>query len=192
MTYSHELKNHLLEVAHKSIEYGLATGMPLAIAVKQEPSELSQSRATFVTLTSKGELRGCIGMLEAHRPLIQDVTENAFAAAFHDPRFPPVTRDEFNNLEISISILSPSEEIFFPDETTLLQQICPGVDGLILAEGHKRGTFLPSVWKDLPNKTQFLKHLKRKAGLAENYWSPALRVWRYTTESFSNTATTSM
>ena len=144
--------------------------------------ELKEERATFVTLTIHGNLRGCIGMLEACRPLAEDVAENAVSAAFHDPRFPPLSEDEFEQLEIHISILSPPEEMIFSSEDDLLEQIRPGTDGLILQEGFQRGTFLPSVWEELPETEIFFEHLKMKAGLPAGYWSDTLRVFRYTTE----------
>lgn len=139
-------------------------------------------RATFVTLEIGGQLRGCIGMLEAHRPLANDVAENAFSAAFRDPRFPPLSDVEFDDLEISISVLSPPEEMSFSSEKDLLDQIRPGIDGLILEEGFRKGTFLPSVWEQLSEKEAFLEHLKQKAGLPPGYWSDTLRVFRYTAE----------
>jgi AmmeMemoRadiSam system protein A len=149
------------------------------------PDELNEERATFVTLTLSGNLRGCIGMLEACRPLAEDVAENAVAAAFRDPRFPPLSRDEFDNLKISISILSPPEEMRFSSEEGLLSQIRPGTDGLILQEGFQKGTFLPSVWEELPETGLFFEHLKLKAGLPAGYWSGTLRVFRYTADCFS-------
>lgn len=140
--------------------------------------------ATFVTLKRHGELRGCIGTLEAHQPLLLDVAEHAFAAAFRDPRFEPVTERELDELELSISVLGEPEEIRFADEQDLLKQLRPHDDGLILQEGSRRGTFLPSVWDSLPDPPEFLAHLKLKAGLPSDYWSGSLRVWRYTTEEF--------
>jgi AmmeMemoRadiSam system protein A len=148
------------------------------------PDTLMEKRATFVTLTIGGRLRGCIGMLEACRPLAEDVAANACAAAFEDPRFPPLTKKEFEKLEIHISVLSPPEELAFSSEADVLNQIRPGIDGLILQEGFRRGTFLPSVWEELPTKELFWAHLKLKAGLPANYWSKTLRVFRYTTEYF--------
>jgi len=144
--------------------------------------ELKEKRATFVTLTLNGNLRGCIGMLEACRPLAEDVAENAVSAAFRDPRFPPLTADEFENLEIHISVLSPPEEMAFSSEADVLAQIRPGIDGLILQEGFQKGTFLPSVWEELPETEMFFEHLKLKAGLPAGYWSDTLRVFRYTAE----------
>jgi AmmeMemoRadiSam system protein A len=148
------------------------------------PEELMELRATFVTLTMGGQLRGCIGMLEACRPLAEDVAANAVAAAFEDPRFPPLTKREFESLEIHISVLSPTEELRFSSEEDALHQIRPGIDGLILQDGFYRGTFLPSVWEELPQKALFWAHLKQKAGLPVDYWSETLRVFRYTTECF--------
>lgn len=146
--------------------------------------ELQEERATFVTLTVGGALRGCIGMLKACRPLAEDVAGNACAAAFEDPRFSPLSIEELEKLEIHISVLSPPGEISFSSERNLLEQIRPGVDGLILQEGGQRGTFLPSVWEELPDPDLFLMHLKMKAGLPAGYWSDTLRVFRYTAEYF--------
>jgi len=151
------------------------------------PDELLEERATFVTLTLNGQLRGCIGMLEACRPLAEDVAENAVSAAFRDPRFPPLSRDEFEDLKISISVLSPPEEMTFSSEEDLKEKIRPGIDGLILQEGFQKGTFLPSVWEELPETELFFEHLKLKAGLPAGYWSDTLRVFRYTADYFSET-----
>jgi len=148
--------------------------------------ELKEKRATFVTLTLNGNLRGCIGMLEACRPLVEDVAENAVSAAFHDPRFPPLSREEFDDLKISISVLSPPQEMIFSDEADLLEKIRPGIDGLILQEGFRKGTFLPSVWEELPETERFFEHLKLKAGLPAGYWSDTLCVSRYTAETIQN------
>ena len=146
------------------------------------PAELTEPRATFVTLEKNHQLRGCIGMLEAVRPLAEDIAENAFSAAFRDPRFPPLEAYELNDLEIHLSILTPAEPVSFSSEQDLLAQLQPGIDGLILEEGHRRGTFLPSVWESLPEPGQFLRHLKQKAGLPSDYWSKNIRIYRYQAE----------
>ncbi len=185
MTYSQNEQTVLLDIAHKSIEHGLIHGKALVIDPQNYPESLRETRATFVTLEIDKNLRGCIGTLTAYQPLICDVAQHAFAAAFNDPRFAPLTPEEFNNLSISISVLSPAEEIHFDSEKDLLKKIRPGVDGLILAEGIRRGTFLPAVWEDVPTPEEFLRHLKIKAGLPENYWSKTIKVSRYTTDSFS-------
>jgi hypothetical protein len=173
----------LLETAGRSIETGLETGAPLQIEVGHYAPALQGHRASFVTLHIKDSLRGCIGSLEARRPLIEDVADNAFAAAFRDPRFQPLTRSEYGLLNIHISVLTPPEPMIFANEQDLMTQIRPRVDGLILQAAGRRGTFLPSVWESLPDTLSFLRQLKRKAGLPEDYWSDELRVWRYTTTS---------
>ena len=172
----------LLDLAHASIRHGLQEGRPLTVTLAGLPDELAVPRASFVTLEKGGRLRGCIGSLEAWRPLAVDVAENAFAAAFRDPRFPPVRADEADTLATHLSLLTPAVAMTFSSEADLLAQLQPGVDGLILSEGPCRGTFLPSVWAELPTPQLFLTQLKRKAGLAADYWSPGVRIWRYTTE----------
>ena len=179
-----ENQNLLLEIARASIFQKLENPSAPVSLPEGLPGELLEKRATFVTLEIDGLLRGCIGMLEACRPLAEDVAGNARAAAFEDPRFPPLSQEEFESLEIHISVLSPPEEIFFFSEADLLAQIRPGVDGLILQESRSRGTFLPSVWEELSEKEEFLLHLKQKAGLPGSYWSDTLRVFRYTAEYF--------
>ena len=173
----------LLRVAADSIAHGVRSGRPLPVDIQSFPASLQPKRATFVTLEIEHHLRGCIGMLEAVRPMVQDVAENAFAAAFRDPRFPPVNAAEQGQLDIHISILSPPEPMRFESEDDLLRQIRPGVDGLILQDGPHRGTFLPSVWDSLPDAPSFLSHLKGKAGLPTDYWSETIQVSRYRTES---------
>jgi len=178
------LQQMLLTVARQSILHGLQHGKPMPLQVDDYPSQLQQQRATFVTLNIDGQLRGCIGTLEAHRPLLLDVTQNAFAAAFTDPRFLPLSQPEYKQLEIHISILNPAEEMSFASEQDLIDQLRPSIDGLIMQEGQQRGTFLPSVWQQLPKPDQFVQHLKLKTGLPADYWSADLRIWRYTTTSF--------
>ena len=180
--YNEEERTILLDWAKASIEYGLEAGKPISPDLSLFPEKFSELRATFVTLEKHKRLRGCIGTLEAIRPLLEDVTQNAFAAAFNDPRFPPLQRNELDNLAIHISILSPAEPMTFSSEQDLIAQLRPGIDGLILEDRGRRGTFLPSVWESLPNPEDFLAHLKLKAGLPESYWSNTLKIYRYTTE----------
>ena len=177
-----ENRELLLKTARESIKHGLNKGCPLTVNLEDYPEQLREIRASFVTLEKKGQLRGCIGMLEATRPLIEDIAENAYSAAFRDPRFPPVDENELQQMDIHLSILSPSEPISFTSEQDLISQIRPGIDGLILQEGTKSGTFLPSVWESLSKPEQFLKHLKQKARLPTDYWSDTLKIFRYTTE----------
>ncbi len=182
MLLNEENRRSLLDLAYRSIETGLKTGNPLNINLRDYSEQLSQQRATFVTLEKNKQLCGCIGMLEAVLPLAEDVCENAFSAAFRDPRFPPLKKSDLKDIDIHISILSPAEIISFISEEELISQIRPNIDGLILECGPRKGTFLPSVWESIATPTQFLQHLKQKAGLAKDYWSDQVKVYRYTTE----------
>ncbi len=182
MSLNKEHHRWLTELAINSIHHGLKTGKPSIIDLNEYPAELSEQRATFVTLHRQHLLRGCIGTLDAVRPLAVDIAENAFSAAFRDPRFPPLEAHELSDLDIHLSLLTPAEPMSFTSEQDLLQQLQAGADGLILMEGLRRGTFLPSVWEALPEPEQFLRHLKQKAGLAPDHWSDTLKVYRYRTE----------
>jgi hypothetical protein len=177
-------KKQLHEIARRSIEHGLNTSQALELNLTDYDENLQTKRATFVTLHKNEQLRGCIGILEPLRPLVADISHNAFAAAFSDSRFPPVSSDELSQLKIHISILGTPEEILFDSENDLLLQLQPGIDGLILQEGSLKGTFLPSVWESLPDKHDFLNHLKAKTGLPVSYWSNNIKVQRYTVEDF--------
>ena len=150
--------------------------------------QLSEPGATFVTLTQDGTLRGCIGSLEAHRPLAQDVQENAVAAAFRDPRFPPLAKDELAITQVEVSLLSPMQAMPFSSEQDALAQMRPGIDGVVLQYRQQRGTFLPQVWEQLPQPQQFMSHLKRKAGLAEDFWSDEISLSRYTVTKWKETS----
>ncbi len=186
MSFNEEEQKRLLDLAFASIQHGLSTGQAIEINLADFPDRLKQKQASFVTLEINKQLRGCIGMLEAIRPLAKDVAENAFSAAFKDPRFAPLSRDEYSLLTLHISILSASEPISFNSEQDLIGQLRPGIDGLILQEKNRRGTFLPSVWETLPKPEQFLRHLKQKAGLPDDYWSKNIKIFRYTTEFISS------
>jgi hypothetical protein len=174
----------LLAIARDSIAHGLARGRPLLVDLALLSPGLRLHRATFVTLRRPdGELRGCIGTLEARRPLAEDVAENAFRAAFRDPRFAPVRVDEVDRLALHLSILSPPEPLAARSEADLLAALRPGVDGLILEDGPRRATFLPEVWEQLPSPREFVRQLKRKAGLGDDHWSASLRLLRYETRA---------
>jgi MEMO1 family protein len=166
----------LLGIARNSIEaaLGAAPLLPLPDAPWLRPAH-----ATFCTLTQEGKLRGCIGSLEAHRPLGEDVRHNARAAALSDPRFPPLAREELAQTRIEVSLLSAPKELAFADHADLIAQLRPGEDGLILECGGARGTFLPQVWEGLPDPEQFIAELKRKAGLAPNVSTAKCRIQRY-------------
>ena len=141
---------------------------------------MAEPGASFVTLTRHGDLRGCIGSLEAHRPLGQDVRENALAAAFRDPRFMPLSRVEFDEVRVEVSVLSPHEALVVGSEKDALDALRPGVDGVVFEYGNSRSTFLPQVWEQLPDPAEFLAHLKRKAGLPLDFWTEGVRLSRYT------------
>ncbi len=173
----------LLDVARRSIERGPDRGGPLPVDPDGYPAPLREIGSTFVTLTLDGELRGCIGSLEATLPLVADVSRSAFRAAYHDPRFAPVSAAEREHLEIHISLLGLAEPMSFSSEEDLLSQLRPGVDGLILRDGSRQATFLPDVWESLPDPRDFLARLKQKAGLSEAHWSSTLEVSRYETRS---------
>lgn len=175
----------LLDTAAASIRAGLDRGTPLLPDVERHVQALRADGASFVTLRRGGELRGCIGTLEPRRPLVEDVADNAYAAAFRDPRFPPLEPGEIDGLDVHVSVIGPCEAIDCRNETDLLRELRPGIDGLVIEDAGRRATFLPSVWDGLPRPRDFLEQLRRKAGLPPGHWSPTFRAWRYTTESFS-------
>ena len=183
-----EDREALLRIAGKSVAEGLYTGHPLKMEIARCSPALARPGACFVTLKIAGRLRGCIGSLEAWRPLAEDCAENAFAAAFRDPRFPLVTEPEYPRLNYHISVLSPVTEMTFTSENDLLAQLHSGVDGLVLEDRGYRGTFLPSVWDELADPKDFLDHLKQKAGLPRDYWSDTVRIFRYTVENIYQAA----
>lgn len=175
----------LLHTARRSISHTLETGLEWLPDLPEYPSELQIEQAAFVTLSREGRLRGCIGTTEANDPLIVNTARYAHAAAFRDPRFPSVTRDEFNTIRISLSLLTPEQEMQFSDDTELLRQLTPGRDGLTIAYGHGRATFLPSVWESLPDPAEFLRQLKHKGGLPGD--RPPQRAWCYQAITISET-----
>lgn len=184
MSTSPTHRRSLRALARDSIEHGLRHHEPVRVSLEAWPERLRQPCSTFVTLRLGDRLRGCVGALEPARPLARDVAVNAFAAAFRDPRFTPLTTVEFTDIEVHVSLLSPIEPLVASSEADLIRQLRPGVDGLIFEEGDRRGTFLPTVWRSLPSAGDFLAQLKTKAGLPPDYWSETLRAYRYTTEEF--------
>ena len=165
----------LLAVARDAINQRLGNDVAPTIL---HPA-LDQAGATFVTLTQHGTLRGCIGSLEAYRPLATDVAENAVAAAFADPRFSPLSLAEWKETRIEVSLLDAAEEMRFVDENDAIDQLRPGIDGLILRHGVRHATFLPQVWEALPEPRQFLAQLKQKAGLTADFWDDDMHLDRY-------------
>lgn len=186
MTFSlsDENKNSLLALAQTSIEHGIKTGARLSIDHAHYPKELQAHLSTFVTLHLNGKLRGCIGGLQAQMPLVEDVAEHAYAAAFRDPRFPSLTEHESKNIDIEISVLSPQQAIACNNDDELLNKLQPHIDGLVIQDGIHHSTFLPSVWEHFTQPQEFLQQLKLKAGLPANHWSPTFQAFRYTTLSF--------
>ncbi|MEQ9055716.1 MAG: AmmeMemoRadiSam system protein A, partial [Roseovarius confluentis] len=160
-------------------------GNPPQVNVDSFVPQLRGYGAAFVTLQKDGQLRGCIGSLTAHQPLITDVVENTVKSAFDDPRFDPVTEDELDRITIKIAVLSPSAPMSFDSEAALLAQLKPGRDGLILSDKGRRGVFLPMVWDSLPKPQDFLSALKQKAGLPRDHWSETLHVRRFCAEGFA-------
>lgn len=180
--YSFEQKQILLNIAKQSVVDGLKTHQPLALDLNRLPFNRDHTQDCFVTLEKNGQLRGCIGSIDAHRPLAIDVAENAYKAAFHDPRFPPVTADELNQMTLSISLLSPFYPIECQSELELLAIMRPGIEGVVIQDQGKSALFLPHVWKQLPDRHAFLSALKQKAGFPEHYWSPTMRVLGFTAD----------
>ncbi len=146
---------------------------------------LAEHGACFVTLTQNGELRGCIGTLQAHRPLLADVKSNAVSAAIHDPRFMPLSAEELDITTVEISLLSQTTEMDVRDEADALAQMRPNVDGIVFEYGRYRSTFLPQVWEDLAQPRQFLAMLRRKAGLPDDFWEDGVKLSRYTVTKWS-------
>ena len=181
-------RNQLINLAAGAIRIGLNKGHKPKVDIRTFTSTLTAIGASFITLDLDGRLKGCIGTLQAKRPLVVDVAWNAYAAAFEDKRFTPVTADELSRLDIGVSVLSTPAALIITSQDDLLSQLRPRVDGLILQDGDHRGTFLPQVWEQIPQPGDFLARLKTKAGLKPDHWSDTLKAWRYTTESFSRTA----
>ena len=171
----------LIAIAREGIadEHGFAPRTP------REDPWLAQPAATFVTLRLAGELRGCIGSLEALRPLGEDVYANARGAAYRDSRFAPVAAHERDRLDVEVSVLSTPEPIAVASEAQALAELRPGVDGVIVHYEHCRATFLPQVWEGLPDPIEFLAELRRKAGLPPRFWHSELKLWRYSVEKYA-------
>ena len=170
----------LLAIAHEAI------GQPREPAQPGEwPDDwLRRRAATFVTLRMQGDLRGCIGTLDARRSLGDDVAHNAHAAAYHDPRFPPLARDDRPRIAVEISVLSPRVPIEAPSEEAAVARLQPGIDGVVVEYQDLRATFLPQVWESIPEPFDFLRELRRKAGLPERFWHDDLRLWRYSVDKY--------
>jgi AmmeMemoRadiSam system protein A len=167
-----------------------AIAAELGAPTRTEPDDpaLVRPGATFVTLTQEGHLRGCIGSLEARRPLDLDVRANARAAAFGDPRFSPLRPTELDRTRVEVSLLTTSVPMNFRNQAEVISQLRPGVDGVILEWDGKRGTFLPQVWDNLHDPQLFLNLLKQKAGLPADFWAPDIRLYRYEVQKWKEPA----
>ncbi|ARN75999.1 AmmeMemoRadiSam system protein A [Oceanicoccus sagamiensis] len=177
-------RQQLFSIVQESILHGLNLTTRIELDHQQYAPSLFAHRASFVTLKLDGLLRGCIGSVYATEPLIDNLAYNAHSAAFDDPRFLPVNQDEFPLLDIEFSILSEPETIDCRSEQDLLEQLRPGIDGLILTEGEHCATFLPTVWGQISDNSRFVYELKLKAGLEGDYWSDTLKAERYTVEHY--------
>ncbi|MBN2391599.1 MAG: AmmeMemoRadiSam system protein A [Anaerolineae bacterium] len=176
--------SYLLELARATIAN--VVGAQPSSTLPDPPLRLTAPGAAFVTLrTRRGDLRGCIGSLEARRPLVEDVRENAIAAALRDPRFPPVKTAELANLVVEVSVLTTPEPLDFDGPEDLLRKLRPNIDGVLIERGWNRATFLPQVWEQLPSPEEFLGNLCYKAGLPPNAWHwPDLKISIYQVEKF--------
>jgi len=172
----------LLRAAAQAIESRLGLVTATVPETARLAGELGEPRASFVTITIDGMLRGCCGTLEPARPLLLDVWHNAQASAFHDPRFTPLTATEWRSSKLEVSVLTPCERVIVASEQELLLQLVPGRDGLVLAWRGMRATFLPKVWEQVVGPRDFLRLLKLKAGWATDFWAADIEVWRYETE----------
>lgn len=172
---------HLKNIAKTSIERAVKSKKHYSPSKSHFPEDVFDKGASFVTLYKKGELRGCIGTVLPVSSIAQDIANNAYAAALEDSRFPPVTEEELPDLSYSIALLSGFEKINYTNEADVIEQIKANVDGLIIRDGNRQGVFLPAVWKELPNKEDFFKHLKIKAGMNPNYWNNRIVVYRFRT-----------
>ncbi|PKO83232.1 MAG: AmmeMemoRadiSam system protein A [Betaproteobacteria bacterium HGW-Betaproteobacteria-11] len=174
----------LTALARAAIAAELTAGRGQPLPALPHPAWLDTSGACFITLTENGQLRGCIGSLEAHRSLHDDVIHNARAAAFADPRFPPLEARELPRVHIEVSLLGTPRALHFTDEADALRRLRPGSDGVIFECGSRRATFLPQVWEQLSDPRQFLAQLKRKAGFPADFWAQDVRLFTYPVEKF--------
>lgn len=177
-------QSQLLSVARGSIAEGLATRQPLTVDAEALAGVLAGRHGNFVTLMQRGELRGCMGNLVGSEPLLQGVAKTAFNAAFHDPRFAPLGRQELELTQIEISVLTPPALLPANSPEQLLEQVRPQVHGLIVEDQGRRGTLLPKVWEQLPDAREFVAHVMLKAGLRPDHWSATMRWYWYESVCF--------
>ena len=185
MSLTNDEKKYLLKLARDTISNALNRITEPAVDPDALTDSLREPGASFVTLTRRGDLRGCIGSLEAHQSLALDVREHAYQAAFEDYRFPPLTKAELPDVHIEISRLTKPVELNYDAPGDLASVLTPGVDGVILQDGYRRATFLPQVWEQLPRVESFLAHLCVKMGSPADVWEhKMLKVKTYRVEEF--------
>ena len=186
-TIPEEKGDALIALARATIAEKLGLAVPLSKTAAEllKDEFFETKRGMFVTLTMDNELRGCMGNLSSDESIVHGVKSNALNAAFHDPRFPPLSREEFEKTEVEISLLTEPKPLTFSGPKELLSQLRPNIDGVILRKKAASSTFLPQVWEQLPGKEEFLEHLCRKAGLAGSAWQkPGLTVLTYQVQYF--------
>ena len=178
-------KQTLLQIARAAIENAVKGKNPLPLSEDAQTQTLRENGASFVTLTIAGDLRGCIGAIEAYQPLAEDVREHAVSAAMEDPRFPPLREAELDRIHIEVSRLTAPQELEYTDADDLLKKLRPHLDGVILRHGFRRATFLPQVWEKIPDPVEFLEQLCYKMGERGNLWrNTKLQVFTYQVEEF--------
>tara|TARA_R100001143_G_C3353437_1_gene130908 strand:- start:420 stop:1781 length:1362 start_codon:yes stop_codon:yes gene_type:complete len=183
--YSLAQRQIMLQLARDAIQQALLGNKNFDVKLKLYPQALLKKAASFVTINLNGALRGCIGSLQAHRPLLIDIIQNAQSAAFRDPRFKPLSLQEYQQIDIHISVLTEAVPFPVKDRQELLEKIRPGKDGLIIRARGKSATYLPSVWEKIPQPEDFITELRRKAGLDPTGWDADTEVMRYQTVEFS-------
>lgn len=182
-------KQTLLHLAREAMEYAVKGKASPPLDMQSLTPALCKNGASFVTLTIHGELRGCIGALEAHQPLAEDVREHAVAAALEDPRFRPVVESELSRIRLEVSRLTAPYLLEYSSSEDLLKKLRPHVDGVILKDDFRRATFLPQVWEKIPDPVDFLDQLCMKMGASKKSWRDAkLRVYLYQVEEFHETS----
>lgn len=175
----------MFAIAESAIIEGLRGRRPSTPSLESLTPSLREPRGVFVTLTVDDELNGCIGSLSGEEPLGQGVARHAWSAAFADPRLPALRWSDWAGLVIEVSVLSPLEEIPARTRREVIEEIRPGVDGVLISAGARRGVFLPAVWEQLPEPEDFLDHLLLKAGMSSRSWPEGMEAWRFTARKYS-------